>query len=601
MKTNERTARHWREMTTGRTARNRRVMTTVRSRWRSSLAGVFVLVAYATAADAQQWTGIVRDFDSGAPISGAIVRVRATGEPTFTDASGRFAVDATAEYQRVVAGAVGYYSEGLDASSATELEFALEPLVYDAEQPIAFVAPTDCVGCHPVQHEQWSRSRMANAGRNRWVYDLYNGTGTDGGMGGFVYTRDAEHAEENPSGSCGACHAPERWAESPYAELPAWGNFGEAEERGVSCLVCHAVANVDTSRANFPGVYDGVVRYHRGTLVRFGALGDVDFHAPGRMRASYQPQLTADLCAACHQDSADPHGTGAYDGVVSEPTWNEWKSSPYGDASSPQWATCVDCHTSPLDLPSASIIGDPYERAFGELRSHDFHGTLDRVLEDAVALDLDVDAEGGVLEVRARVTNRGAGHHVPTGVGIRNMILLVEATSPSGPLPLLEGPRVDPLGGVGDPAQGYFAGLPGRLYGRVHEAEDGKFPVLFTESARIRFDNRIPALAHDDTVYRFELPKGATATVSARVIYRRAWRSLVDEKNWTVDGHDAPLADLIAPNFGHVMASASASYPPPTSSKGRGCSSSEAPAALVGALAVGILCVVRRRRDASRA
>jgi hypothetical protein len=109
----------------------------------------------------------------------------------------------------------------------------------------------------------------------------------------------------------------------------------------------------------------------------------------------------------------------------------------------------------------------------------------------------------------------------------------------------------------GDPSEGYFAGLPGKLFAKVNHDANGAGPTFFTDAAGITFDTRIPALASDVTSYVFALPPGGgSVALRARVIYRRSWRALVDAKGWTTDGHGAPLEDLAAPSFGHVMASA---------------------------------------------
>jgi hypothetical protein len=48
------------------------------------------------------------------------------------------------------------------------------------------------------------------------------------------------------------------------------------------------------------------------------------------------------------------------------------------------------------------------------------------------------------------------------------MILLVEAVDGDGnTLPLLSGQTIPEWGGVGDPAKGYYAGLPGKIYSKV--------------------------------------------------------------------------------------------------------------------------------------
>jgi hypothetical protein len=277
------------------------------------------------------------------------------------------------------------------------------------------------------------------------------------------------------------------------------------------------------------------------------------------MRASWQPQLVAELCGTCHQDSNDPHHQGTYDGVVSEPTFMEWRDSAYGDPQSATYKTCMDCHSIALDEPRASRIGGSFTRPHGQVRSHLFEGTMSAQLESAVELDLSVEVVAGVVEVKVTLRNTGAGHHVPTGVTMRNMILMVSAHADDAPLALIEGPRVGALGGEGDPTRGDVAEVPGRLYAKVNEAEDGAGPTLFTEAVRLRSDNRIPALGQDTTTYRFRAPeRDARVTVSARVIYRRAWRALVLTKGWTEDGHGRPLADITPPHFGHLMAAAQA-------------------------------------------
>lgn len=121
---------------------------------------------------------------------------------------------------------------------------------------------------------------------------------------------------------------------------------------------------------------------------------------------------------------------------------------------------------------------------------------------------------------------------------------------------------VHALGGVGSPLQGYFAGLPGKLYAKVNHNQAGNGPTFFTDATGIQFDTRIPALTSDVTHYRFDVPAGTgEVQVHARLIYRRAWRFLVDAKQWTTNGHGQPLADVQAPDFGHLMESLLAIVP----------------------------------------
>jgi MYXO-CTERM domain-containing protein len=203
-------------------------------------------------------------------------------------------------------------------------------------------------------------------------------------------------------------------------------------------------------------------------------------------------------------------------------------------------------------------------RPAGDVRSHRILGTSAEFLENAVSITMEAEIVGDSIEVEVAITNDQTGHHVPTGVTIRNMILVVEAWSDADgePLEYTGDTVIHDLGGVGDPAEGYYAGLPGRLYGKINQAESGASPTFFTDAVAIVADNRIPALETDATSYSFAVPSADSGDlqVRARVIYRRSWRALVDGKNWEYDGHGQPLEDIAPPHFGHLMASAEKTF-----------------------------------------
>jgi hypothetical protein len=517
-----------------------------------------------------QVSGIVVDKAGGAPIEGARVSVQASGVFTTTGPNGAFVLVAAAGGEVVVVGArKGYFNASARAAPpASDVRIVLEIVPQDDDPSYEHVDPVTCASCHPDQAEQWSGSPMADAGENSWVYDLYDGTGTAGGGGGFVYTRDSVHAAANPASECASCHQPESWLRSPFRALEDIRWLSSDALHGVSCEVCHKLADIDESRKNFPGLYPGVVTMTRPRgpsfhQVQYGVLGDSDFQLPAVMRPSYQPQLVAAACGACHQDKNDPDGDGDFeeeDGVVSEPTYLEWLASPYGDPASHAYATCADCHMPAYGATEVSIaLPEPLHRDPSRIRHHRIEGTTAEYLENAVELRVRAEASGGVLEVEVSVANEHTGHHVPTGVTIRNMILLVEAVREvdGRPLVSLGTQTVHELGGVGDPGRGYFAGLPGKLYAKVSRGAGGEAPVFFTEATGVELDNRIPAMATDTTRYRFALlPGEAEHHVRGRLIYRRTFRALADAKGWTADGHGRPLEDLEAPHFGHLMESA---------------------------------------------
>ena len=529
---------------------------------------VAVIVAGVATASSAQVSGIVTDL-ALTPLEGALVSVQAGDAWTLSAPDGTFTMpDATGSDLVVVTALKGYLNASRSISSpASSLAIAMRAVPQDDDPAYILAEPTDCGGCHPNQLAEWTDSPMAKAGINTWVHDIYNGTGTAGGLGGFVYTRDSAFAPTNPNSECSSCHQPQAWLEDPFSALEPKESLSAGVVHGVSCDVCHKVADIDISQPNYPGLFPGIVTVTRPQgpdfdQVQYGVLGDSDFESISLMRPSYQPQLVAEVCAACHQDKNDPDEDGEFEepnGVISEPTYLEWADSPYGDIESPLYATCVDCHMAPAGtLEVCDLIDPPLPRDPDTVRSHTILGTTPYYLENAAELAMSTEIIGDAVHVAVDVNNSLTGHHVPTGVTVRNMILLIEAWRDGDDLALNStGAQViHDLGGIGDPALGYYAGLPGVFFAKINHNEHGVGPTFFTDAFGLQSDNRIPALATDSTDYTFDVPPGGgTLNVRARLIYRRAFRFLVDAKGWTEDGHGNPLADVLPPHYGHLMES----------------------------------------------
>lgn len=527
---------------------------------------LFVNLVFIFTLNAQQIIGTVIDSSTNNPISGAMVTLHGGSIQVFSEADGSFAMDVSGSNLLIVGAAKGYYYQSITTDSpATGLIISLDsvPLADNATYEVR--PPGECGSCHPKQLSDWEGSAMAKAGFNTWVNDIYNGDGTPAGAGGFVYTRDSKFASSNPNSECASCHQPKGWIEDPFSALDSDViTPSDSVQHGVSCDVCHKVADVDTSKINFPGIFPGAVDYSRPHIdnqVQYGVLGDVDYSLPSLMRGSYQPQMRAELCATCHQDAADPSENHSYNGVISEPTYLEWLSSEYADPNSGNFADCVDCHmgASP-DNEVCSIITTP-DRPVESIRNHKIEGSTAAFLENAVTMDMQVSSTDTQISVDVTIDNNLTGHHVPTGVTVRNMILVVEAWV-EGNDPVTDGllhsgtQTIHDLGGIGNPAQGYYAGLAGKFYAKVNHDENGNGPTFFTDATGLTFDNRIAANESDSTSYTFDLPNHqANIRVRARLIYRKAFRFLVDAKSWTQDGHGNPLADVASPHFGHLMES----------------------------------------------
>ncbi len=532
-----------------------------------------------------QVSGTVINSATGDPLSGAKVTLQATTICTESAIDGTFSLPSVSGLGLKIVGAhKGYFNAPVTVNTPqTSVVIALDPVNPEDDPNYNFVTPFQCAICHPVQYEQWADSRMSHTGLNTWVYDLFDGTGTAGGNGGFVYLRDSIHAGVAPDGSCASCHQPEGWIAQPFSPLaPLSGPPTEAQERGVSCETCHKIAHVDENQLDATGFIPGAVTVQRpdssGLIdqVMYGLLGDVDFVVQNQMRGSFQPQLAAEACAVCHEYNNDPDHDNDFNEASSIPaqeTYSEWLSSPYGDPSDPLYQTCVDCHMTPFasePVDACSALFPPLLRDPSTVHGHDIQGTTPIFLENAVTLTLNAIQVGDELQVSAEILNDQTGHAVPSGVTLRNMVLRVIATDSNGTaLSQSSGDIINPLGGIGDPAQGFFAGLPGKVFAKINRDASGTENVLFTEADSIVLDNRIAPLASDLTQISFDL-SGTVSPVSveARLIYRRAPRQMVADKNWQTDGLGLPLADIEGPDFGTLMENASTTVEvtPPTTS-----------------------------------
>jgi hypothetical protein len=139
--------------------------------------------------------------------------------------------------------------------------------------------------------------------------------------------------------------------------------------------------------------------------------------------------------------------------------------------------------------------------------------------------------------VSVKIINDKTGHHVPTDSPLRQMILLVKALDADGKtLKFLDGPTVPEWGGVGDPDKGYYAGLPGKGFAKIlMEMWTGISPSgAYWNPTKIVSDNRLAAFASDVSAYEFEMPSNGQVKIEAMLVFRRAFKQLMDQKSWQV-------------------------------------------------------------------
>jgi hypothetical protein len=240
------------------------------------------------------------------------------------------------------------------------------------------------------------------------------------------------------------------------------------------------------------------------------------------------------FCAPCHR--GDFWGTVIYD------SYGEWLASPWSDPATGK--TCQQCHMSvPTILDGKPVTNvaagkGGVERDPVTIAAHDFPGAASaQLLQNAVSLDAAAGIAGGRLAVDVRITNDRTGHHVPTDSPLRHLILIVQAfDADDAALARISGPLLPDWCGIGDPGAGCYAGLPGTAYAKVlQERWTGVTPTgAYWNPVTVVSDNRIAAFAGDATSYVFAAPPAGAARVEVRLLFRRAYKDLMDIKGWDV-------------------------------------------------------------------
>jgi hypothetical protein len=496
-------------------------------------------------------TGQVLDAANSQPLANARVRIQATSEePVLTDANGQFTIsDVPAGSVTVTAvlsydpdRPINYITASALAEDGDSIQISLPRLpANDAAYPYDPGTSFTCSSCHNEQHAEWQDSTHSNAALNEWVLDLFSGTGTPGGSEGYVF-RDSHDPDDN--GFCAACHAPIEDAQTPGGvfldEVTLLGGLD-----GVTCVACHQMAHVNDNVEALHHYGNTQYRFPQSNftaLYVWGPLDDVSFST---MRASHQEGFKeAKFCASCHEYN------NPYNGMPGQNTYTEWLASPYAQPGD-DFRACQDCHMPAATEPGpiSSLGGQPI-RPPEQRRSHRFTGATPTTLTDAIELDMVATQIGSTLEVTALVSNAGAGHAFPTGISLRNAILVIEASVDGQPLAQIQGDVVPFYGSAsGGDDEDDLAGLPGKGFARVLEGRiNGQGPVvrpvLFIDAESVWSDTRVPSGETDQSIYGFDLagvPEDSEVDISARLLYRRAWRDTVVTKGWTTTPRGGPI------------------------------------------------------------
>jgi hypothetical protein len=523
-------------------------------------------------------------YDAEGAVSGATVRIRLTENKTLTAEDGSFTLMGVrgTEPVSVTAWAEGYYvgwSNGTPGGSPITItlkpHYTTDNLDYTWFTFGGIEGSASCAPCHPA-YEEWKIDAHSQSAKNPRFLTMYEGTDVDGNQSPPTEYADGRAQPPDPdqpyygpgykldypdrAGNCAACHTPLASSLDPdntcgwsgcHTEWTAWASdevpygidptdlTGDAAD-GVGCDFCHKIGDVyldpqtDLPYPDKPGISSmRLYRPEEGHELFFGTFDDVT------RRVSYLPlEEESAFCAPCHYGVFD--GVVGLDevagGVVIYNSYGEWLESPYSDPETGQ--TCQDCHMPTVDYDyfvypeKGGLRRDP-----NRIHDHYMPGASDEeLLQNSVTMtataDLTENAAGGARQVQVdvEIINDKTGHHVPTGAPQRHLILIVKAKDADGqPLSLQGGPLLPDWAGD-------YAGLPGETYAKILEDEwTGETPTAaYWRPIRLVEDTRIAAFETTTSHYRFALADELTepVTVEVRLIFRRAFQSLMEIKGW---------------------------------------------------------------------
>ncbi len=513
----------------------------------------FLLSIFSNNAFAARYSGMVVD-NEGKSVSNAIVQLQGTPFVTSSDSMGRFILssgdDIPASY--ITAWKSGFYNGGQPVSAGKkEYKIVLQPVPIDDNPKYMWqpslqlhtspatdkeAAEKPCRECHPALTEQWQGSAHSRSAVNPVFLRFFNGgNGQETSGGGPGYKLDFPHS----NGNCATCHAPVLAFDNPFNADPNLAR--DVAKEGVSCDFCHKINSVIVDQGGGrPGVLS--IQFKRppeGRQIFYGPYTDV---FPGD--DSYHPLYTQSrYCAPCHH--------GKFWDVLMYSEFQEWTESRYARDN----IQCQDCHMKADGSMTRFALEDEggILRAPETIPSHTFFGTNSKTfMREAIELTVQEKLNQGSLRVTVTIKNMKAGHHYPTGNPMRNLILVVGVTDDTGhPLTLSKGEKVPVWGGVGDVAEGNYAGFPGKGFAKVlkdvipYPHTPGKnhfqrqYPAPHWRPVLIESDTRIPADGKDISEYYFQVPESLSGSlhITSTLLYRRAY------KKW-MDAHGLDIPDM---------------------------------------------------------
>jgi hypothetical protein len=342
------------------------------------------------------------------------------------------------------------------AAHALLLFFCATAMAVDLKPPSSAEV---CGDCHRAIYEGWKRSAHANAMESRLFQDALKLAEQDFGA-------PARRV-------CLGCHSP------VAVQMGDLDLIRKVSWEGVTCDYCHSVLEVTTTGGNPKAKVEF-------TLVKSGPSKDAVSPVHGtRFSAVHTSSLA---CVTCHE-YANAQGFPVLT------TYSEWKTAAYGKSEQ----GCQSCHMYSV---KGDVVDPRVERSTAAtINLHEIAGSHSiQQLNKAIKAVLSASREGDQVQVVVKLTNQGAGHYVPTGSPLRQLILDLRADSYAGQ---------------------HFSEQ--RVYRRTVADRSGtvlnREPLVFIKGARVVTDTRLAPSETKTEKFSFPLKRGSQARVVASLYY----------------------------------------------------------------------------------
>ncbi|MFH1489860.1 MAG: multiheme c-type cytochrome [Pseudomonadota bacterium] len=504
------------------------------------------------------------------PVENARVRVPGKDKFVLTDRQGRFDLQTghpPGTRLRVTAGKEGSFNNG-QVTNRTRLggELYLNPVYLNDHPGYRFISPQTCAGCHVKVTRYWDKSKMAHTTSNPKLLDMYYGTDAAKRRNiGPGYKLDNPRS----NGNCISCHAPSAAASRPWSQDPATVLRSPLTEwDGISCDYCHKVRKVVPDKSKPSGMAPILERQSAPGSPSILVFGPYDDVVVPPMAASYNPVYEEGrFCSTCHShfkelevgkswDRSKVYSDSEWKGfglekdhfIPIQTTYQEWKQwqEQLAPDDSNKGKKCQDCHMSWRKemLPYDNYVVDGGARnMWGTYRSpqnirpHHFDGGTEIQLKTALSMEIKGEKKDKTLIIKAYITNTNGGHWVPTGETMRSVMLVLNVVDSNGtPLKMTKGSTLPEWTGEGKAEQGNYAGMPGAVFARVLQDDNGDIHVPFWRATRIASDTRIRPKTTRVMEFQFAVEDpDDEPSAEAKLVYRPVIKPLAVKKNWDVE------------------------------------------------------------------